>query len=57
DGISANEEIERFRQTKGFGYDSDIDKQLYERRMMQNLEKFVGGREYGNDLSLLEWTI
>ncbi|GJU31835.1 hypothetical protein Tco_1175424 [Tanacetum coccineum] len=31
----------------------DIDKQLYERRLMWNLEKFVGGREYGNDLRLL----
>ncbi|GJR19675.1 hypothetical protein Tco_0968202 [Tanacetum coccineum] len=28
----------------------DIDKQLYERRLMWNLEKFVSGREYGNDL-------
>ncbi|GKD29797.1 hypothetical protein Tco_1240575 [Tanacetum coccineum] len=35
----------------------DIDKQLYERRLMQNLEKFIGGREYGNDLRLLERTI
>ncbi|GJS26082.1 hypothetical protein Tco_0486702 [Tanacetum coccineum] len=35
----------------------DIDKRLFERRLMRNLEKFVGGREYGNDLKLLEWTI
>ncbi|GJW60385.1 hypothetical protein Tco_0109720 [Tanacetum coccineum] len=35
----------------------DIDKQLYQRRLMRNLEKFVGGREYGNDLSLMERTI
>ncbi|GKC64203.1 hypothetical protein Tco_1096801 [Tanacetum coccineum] len=35
----------------------DIDKQLYQRRLMQNLEKFVGGREYGKDLRLLERTI
>ncbi|GJY90677.1 hypothetical protein Tco_0505873 [Tanacetum coccineum] len=35
----------------------DIDKQLYERRLMRNLEKFVGGKEYGNDLRLLEQTI
>ncbi|GJZ66651.1 hypothetical protein Tco_0623347 [Tanacetum coccineum] len=35
----------------------DIDKQLYQRRLMWNLEKFVGGREYGNDLRLLERTI
>nr|GEW98825.1 hypothetical protein [Tanacetum cinerariifolium] len=35
----------------------DIDKQLYERRLVRNLEKFIGGREYGNDLSLLEQTI
>ncbi|GKD81006.1 hypothetical protein Tco_1347845, partial [Tanacetum coccineum] len=35
----------------------DIDKQLFERRLMRNLEKFIGGREYGNDLRLLERTI
>ncbi|GJV32469.1 hypothetical protein Tco_1392869 [Tanacetum coccineum] len=35
----------------------DIDKQLYKRRLMRNLEKFVGGTEYGNDLRLLEQTI
>ncbi|GJW45875.1 retrovirus-related pol polyprotein from transposon TNT 1-94 [Tanacetum coccineum] len=35
----------------------DIGKQLYHRRLIQNLEKFVGGREYGNDLKLLERTI
>ncbi|GKD31343.1 hypothetical protein Tco_1242121 [Tanacetum coccineum] len=35
----------------------DIDKQLYQRRLMRNLEKCVGGREYGNDLRLLESTI
>nr|GEV24774.1 hypothetical protein [Tanacetum cinerariifolium] len=27
-----------------------IDKLLFERRLMHNLEKFVGGRDYGNDL-------
>ncbi|GKF65779.1 hypothetical protein Tco_0192296, partial [Tanacetum coccineum] len=31
-----------------------IDQQLFERRFMRNLEKFVGGRDYGNDLRLLE---
>nr|GEW75361.1 uncharacterized mitochondrial protein AtMg00810-like [Tanacetum cinerariifolium] len=31
-----------------------IDKLLFERRLMRNLEKFIGGREYGNDLRLLE---
>nr|GEY38560.1 hypothetical protein [Tanacetum cinerariifolium] len=35
----------------------EIDKQLYQRRLMRNLEKFVGGRVYGNDLRLLERTI
>ncbi|GJR49857.1 hypothetical protein Tco_1400378 [Tanacetum coccineum] len=35
----------------------DIDKQLFQRRLMQNLEKFVGGREYGEDLRLLTRTI
>ncbi|GJW78433.1 putative reverse transcriptase domain-containing protein [Tanacetum coccineum] len=35
----------------------DIDQQLMERRLMRSLEKFVGGREYGNDLRLLQQTI
>ncbi|GJS13572.1 hypothetical protein Tco_0408044 [Tanacetum coccineum] len=35
----------------------DIKKQLFQRRLMRNLKKFVGGREYGNDLRLLERTI
>nr|GEV54339.1 hypothetical protein [Tanacetum cinerariifolium] len=35
----------------------DIHKQLYERRLMRNLEQFVGERECGNDLRLLERTI
>nr|GFA02308.1 hypothetical protein [Tanacetum cinerariifolium] len=34
-----------------------IDKLLFKRRLMRNLEKFVGGRDYGNDLRLLERTI
>ncbi|GKF89487.1 hypothetical protein Tco_0263450 [Tanacetum coccineum] len=34
-----------------------IDQQLFERRLMRNLEKFVRGREYGNDFKLLKWTI
>ncbi|GKD85590.1 hypothetical protein Tco_1356744 [Tanacetum coccineum] len=32
----------------------DINKQLRDRRLMRSLEKFVGGREYGEDLRLLE---
>ncbi|GJR18895.1 hypothetical protein Tco_0967422 [Tanacetum coccineum] len=35
----------------------DIDKQLYQRRLMRNLEKFVGGKDYENDLRLLGRTI
>ncbi|GJT03693.1 hypothetical protein Tco_0838155 [Tanacetum coccineum] len=35
----------------------DIDKQLYQRGLMRNLEMFVGGRIYGKDLRLLERTI
>ncbi|GKB12469.1 hypothetical protein Tco_0846392 [Tanacetum coccineum] len=35
----------------------DIDKRLFQRRLMGNLEKFVGGREYGEDLRLLTRTI
>nr|GEX61219.1 hypothetical protein [Tanacetum cinerariifolium] len=35
----------------------DINKQLYQRRLMRNLEKFVGGRPYGEDIQLLERTI
>ncbi|GKB26357.1 hypothetical protein Tco_0865758 [Tanacetum coccineum] len=34
-----------------------IDKRLYKRRLMRNLEKFIGDREYGEDLKLLERTI
>nr|GEZ92429.1 hypothetical protein [Tanacetum cinerariifolium] len=34
-----------------------VDQQLYERRLMRNLEKFVGGREYEEDFRLLERTI
>ncbi|GJU05741.1 hypothetical protein Tco_1122171 [Tanacetum coccineum] len=34
-----------------------IDQQLFERRLMRNLEMFVGGREYGEDFRLLERTI
>ncbi|GKB09877.1 hypothetical protein Tco_0843800 [Tanacetum coccineum] len=35
----------------------DIDKQLFQRRLMQNVEKFIGGREYGEDPRLLTRTI
>nr|GEV73829.1 hypothetical protein [Tanacetum cinerariifolium] len=35
----------------------NIDKLLFERRLMRNLEKFISGREYGNDLRMLEQTI
>ncbi|GKD65747.1 hypothetical protein Tco_1307855 [Tanacetum coccineum] len=35
----------------------DIDNHLYQGRLIRNLEKFVGGKEYGNDLRLLESTI
>ncbi|GJR15420.1 hypothetical protein Tco_0798072 [Tanacetum coccineum] len=31
-----------------------IDRRLYKRRLIWNLEKFVGGREYREDLRLLE---
>ncbi|GJU46053.1 hypothetical protein Tco_1203319 [Tanacetum coccineum] len=34
-----------------------IDELLFERRLMRNLERFVSGREYGNDFRLLERTI
>ncbi|GJY20373.1 hypothetical protein Tco_0392939 [Tanacetum coccineum] len=34
-----------------------IDQQLFERRLMRNLEKFIGGRYYGEDFRLLERTI
>ncbi|GJU96015.1 hypothetical protein Tco_1320771 [Tanacetum coccineum] len=34
-----------------------IDKLLLKRRLMRSFEKFVGGRDYGKDLRLLERTI
>ncbi|GJZ19770.1 hypothetical protein Tco_0556360 [Tanacetum coccineum] len=42
---------------RGWVMVQDIDKQLFERQPMRNLEKFVGGRVYRNDLRLLERTI
>ncbi|GKB97634.1 hypothetical protein Tco_0983771 [Tanacetum coccineum] len=42
---------------RGWVMVQDIDKQLFERQPMRNLEKFVGGRVYGNDLRLLEQII
>ncbi|GJS55340.1 hypothetical protein Tco_0628702 [Tanacetum coccineum] len=35
----------------------DNDRQLLERRLMRSLKKFVGGREYEEDLRLLQRTI
>nr|GEU66199.1 hypothetical protein [Tanacetum cinerariifolium] len=57
DGISAKKEMEWFNKRMAQVMVQDIKKQLYERRLMCNLEKFIGGREYGNDLRLLERTI
>ncbi|GJU31114.1 hypothetical protein Tco_1174703 [Tanacetum coccineum] len=34
-----------------------IDEQLFERRLMRNLEKFISGREYREDFRLLKRTI
>ncbi|GJZ00962.1 hypothetical protein Tco_0518923 [Tanacetum coccineum] len=34
-----------------------INKLQFERRLIRNLEKFVGRRDYGTGLRLLEWTI
>ncbi|GJT98149.1 hypothetical protein Tco_1093667 [Tanacetum coccineum] len=34
-----------------------IDQQLFERRLMRNLEKFIGEREYEEDFTMLERTI
>ncbi|GJV45288.1 hypothetical protein Tco_1429824 [Tanacetum coccineum] len=34
-----------------------INKKLKDRRLMRSLEKFVGGRPYGEDLLLLQRTI
>ncbi|GJS70454.1 hypothetical protein Tco_0703295 [Tanacetum coccineum] len=35
----------------------EIDRQLREIRLMRSLEKFIGGRHYGEDLRLLQRTI
>ncbi|GJZ15106.1 hypothetical protein Tco_0550783 [Tanacetum coccineum] len=47
----------RFEKRRARVMIQNIDKQLFERRLMRNLEKFVGGREYGTDLRPLEQTI
>nr|GEU95759.1 hypothetical protein [Tanacetum cinerariifolium] len=48
----SNMEMKRFRIMV-----KEIDKLLFERRLMCNLEKFVGGRDYGTELRLLQRTI
>ncbi|GKB81620.1 hypothetical protein Tco_0948515 [Tanacetum coccineum] len=35
----------------------EIDRQLWERRLMRSLENFIGGRDYKEDLRLLQRTI
>ncbi|GJX92447.1 hypothetical protein Tco_0345773 [Tanacetum coccineum] len=63
--IAKGIKMEYLPKRKGNGLDKrrarvmiqDIDKQLYVRMLMRNLEKFVGGREYGKDLGLLKRTI
>ncbi|GKD50367.1 hypothetical protein Tco_1279343, partial [Tanacetum coccineum] len=51
-GYGHLEEIEvRRADQKLYKFMEDIDRRLLERRLMRSLEKFVGGREYGNDLS------
>nr|GFA23953.1 hypothetical protein [Tanacetum cinerariifolium] len=57
DGISAKEETEWLYKRRARVMIHDINKKLYKRRLMGNLKKFVGEREYMNDLRLLEWTI
>ncbi|GKA87032.1 hypothetical protein Tco_0808743 [Tanacetum coccineum] len=46
-----------FEKRRSHVFIQDIDKQLFQKRLMRNLEKFVGGREYGEDLRLLTRTI
>ncbi|GKC88857.1 hypothetical protein Tco_1149506 [Tanacetum coccineum] len=43
--------------TRSYIMVKEIDRQLRERRLMRSLEKFVGGRHYGEDLRLLQQTI
>nr|GEV99372.1 hypothetical protein [Tanacetum cinerariifolium] len=57
DGISAKEKWSSLDKKRVQVMIQDMDKKLYERRLMRILEKFVGGREYENDLRLLERTI
>ncbi|GKG30886.1 hypothetical protein Tco_0423374, partial [Tanacetum coccineum] len=35
----------------------DIDKQLRDKRLMRSLKNFIGEKEYGEDLRLIERTI
>ncbi|GJV44196.1 hypothetical protein Tco_1428732, partial [Tanacetum coccineum] len=58
DGISPKMKMSGIRQPNRLRlWIMCIDKQLYEKRLMRNLEKFIGGREYRNDLRMLERTI
>ncbi|GJW20220.1 hypothetical protein Tco_0030842 [Tanacetum coccineum] len=40
-----------------YKFSDEIDHHLQERRLMRSLEKFIGGRHYGEDLRLLQRTI
>ncbi|GKE79180.1 hypothetical protein Tco_1545300, partial [Tanacetum coccineum] len=57
DGLLAKEKMEYFRQKRSRIMIKAINKLQLERRLMRNLEKFVGGREYKEYFRLLEWTI
>ncbi|GJV76520.1 hypothetical protein Tco_1508104 [Tanacetum coccineum] len=57
DGLLAKRKWSNLDRTRSRIMIKAIDQQLFERRLMRNLEKFIGGREYGNDFRLLEWTI
>ncbi|GJU52304.1 hypothetical protein Tco_1226018 [Tanacetum coccineum] len=47
----------RLDQTQTLIMIKDINQVLLDRRIIRSLEKFVGGREYGEDLRLLQQTI
>ncbi|GJV30932.1 hypothetical protein Tco_1391332 [Tanacetum coccineum] len=57
DGVPTKEEMDTLDKRRAQVMIYNIDKQLFQRRLIRNLEKFIGGREYGEDLRLLERTI
>ncbi|GJZ19238.1 hypothetical protein Tco_0555828 [Tanacetum coccineum] len=57
DGLLAKKRQSKLDRKRSHIMIKEINQQLFKRRLMRNLEKFVRGREYENDFRLFEQTI